>query len=174
MKIEAYDSSPIQSGDLVLGYRPGAANPALRLSGVFSTGETGAGTYVETVEVPRADIYNLEVTPYGILSAPAGFGARLLRPAIMVVNPDGTPFTTASGQQIQVINSTSLAIGTFLSAFGFSATTSSDVKTWSGQLFQEYEVVTGPISVISTENIGGGGTNATMTFTLYYELIELS
>lgn len=174
MKVNAYDSTPIQEGDLVFGYRPGSSAPALNFSGVFSTGETGAGTYVETMTVQRADIYNFETTAYDLFSAPDGYGVRLLRPVILVVDPDGTQFTSPPGVEVQVINSDSATSGTYLSGFGSNAVTSNTRKTWSGTLFQSYQVVTGPISVISTANIAGGGTNATMTFTIYYELISLT
>jgi hypothetical protein len=167
MKIEAYEASPIQPGDLVFGYRPGATQPALRLSGVNST-DGSLDEITVSVVLDRTSVLAMNVTGQTLITPPEGKGVQLTAPVGLVVDDDGTPFLFSSGETLDIGN-TSLGSAT-MASFGDPAVTSEPIS--SAALIFSYDVVVdSPVNITATFPVTGGGTNATMTFILKYRLL---
>lgn len=125
-----------------------------------------------TVVLNKSDVNALNATPFIAFSLPADIGARFVKPPIMKIFSDGSAFTTGSGESIQVHNSESAGTGNFLATWGDPLITGADAP-YSSQTFLGYRLVTGDHTIIATAAIGGGGTDATITFYIDYELYTL-
>lgn len=123
----------------------------------------------------------LAITPTG-----AGRGIRLMRPPVIRVYHDGSPFVFASGEAVKIINEYGDISGYGngeMSSFGDPLITPTE-GIGAGSFWHSYYVpyagqvtpslptpCTGNIYVWSTFPITGGGTNAKIVIWIWYEEI---
>lgn len=116
----------------------------------------------------KTQVNGMSVTPFVLLTAPAGYAVRFTKKPILKTFSDGSNFTFSSGETVDITNSSSLP-----NMLQWSDPCVTTDGSYAGADFFTYELVTGDVSVTSSIAIGGGGANGTFTFYLDYELFLL-
>lgn len=134
--------------------------------------------YIE-VTLNKSQINSLHNTPITAIVPPSGFGVRLVRPVTMNTYFDGTFFVFASGEYINLYNGANVL--PLMTQFSDPCVT--DQGIFSGSYWHTYELVrsgqvinsqtqNGAVQIKSTFPITGGGTNCSIVFRIYYELVQ--
>lgn len=120
------------------------------------------------VILDKAQVNGMNATPVVLLTAPAGYAVRFTKKPVLKTFSDGSNWTFASGETVDIYNTSAIPI---MLQFSDPCVTTDGV--YAGADFFTYELVTGDVSVTSSISIGGGGTDGTFTFYLDYELFLL-
>lgn len=133
--------------------------------------------YIE-VTLNKSQINSLHNTPITAIVPPSGYSVRWTRPVVMQTYHDGVQFVFASGEYIELFNGASVlpimaqfsdpcvtGQGTFVNYYWLTYESVRYGQVINGQ------TQNGAVQIRSTFPITGGGTNCSIVFRIYYELV---
>lgn len=141
------------------------------------------GVSSATITITGTALDNLHTAPVTFVIPGTGKGVRLVKPPIMKTYHDGAVLVFASNENVRIKNATSDMTEDYLSLFGDPFVTTEGISSgyfyasyaclYNGQtIYTPLPITTnGAVKVDASAPITGGGPNAKLVITIWYEEI---